>query len=143
MRFDFGHFMWNLHSLTNCICLYKLILRLSGVYGFLPVTLMLNEFVQPWHCTYLFFWLWVQLESRSTNLSYLDFGLKPPLFGCLTNAIAPPPIALKSISNPQKIRHASRLYAKKNVWLAAAFFVSDVVSEVFLGHFSWCYRLNH
>jgi len=44
------------------------------------------------------------LESRSTNISYLYFGLKPAVFGCLTNPLAPPPIALESCSNPQKIR---------------------------------------
>jgi len=43
------------------------------------------------------------LESRSTNISYLDFSLKPSVFGCLTNAIAPLPIALESCSHTQKI----------------------------------------
>jgi len=38
------------------------------------------------------------------NISYLEIGLKPAVFGCLTNAIAPPPIALVSCSNPQKIQ---------------------------------------
>jgi len=33
-------------------------------------------------------------ESRSTNISYPDFGLKPAVFGCLANAIAPLLIAL-------------------------------------------------
>jgi len=28
--------------------------------------------------------------------SYLDFGLKSAIFGCLTNATAPPPITLES-----------------------------------------------
>jgi len=32
------------------------------------------------------------------NLSYLDFGLKPAVFGCLTNAIPPSPIVLQSCS---------------------------------------------
>jgi len=40
-------------------------------------------------------------ESRRTNISYLDFGLKPTVFGCLTNAIAPPPIALESCPRAQ------------------------------------------
>jgi len=44
------------------------------------------------------------LESRSANVSYMDFGLKPAVFGCLNNAIAPPPIALESCSNTQNIR---------------------------------------
>jgi len=29
---------------------------------------------------------------------YFDFGLKPAVFGCLTNAIAPLPIVLESCS---------------------------------------------
>jgi len=33
------------------------------------------------------------------NISYLDFGLKLAVFGCLTNAIAAPPIALESCSS--------------------------------------------
>jgi len=41
------------------------------------------------------------IESWPTNISYLDFGLKPAVFGCLTNAIAPPPIALESCSTAQ------------------------------------------
>jgi len=32
---------------------------------------------------------------------YLDFSLKPTVFGCLTNAIAPLPIALESCSRAQ------------------------------------------
>jgi len=35
-------------------------------------------------------------ESRPTNISYLDFGLKPAVFSCFTNAIAPLPVALES-----------------------------------------------
>jgi len=31
-------------------------------------------------------------------------NLKPAVFGCLTNAIAPPAIALESCPNPQKMR---------------------------------------
>jgi len=30
--------------------------------------------------------------------SYFDFGLKTAVFGCLTNALAPPPIALETCS---------------------------------------------
>jgi len=37
-------------------------------------------------------------ESWRTNVLYLDFGLIPGVFGCLMNAIAPPPIALESCS---------------------------------------------
>jgi len=40
-------------------------------------------------------------ESQPTNISYLDFGLKPAVFGCLTNAIAHLPIVLESCSRAQ------------------------------------------
>ena len=43
-------------------------------------------------------------ESQSTNISYLDIGLKPAVFGCLTNAIAPVPIALESCLSIQTDR---------------------------------------
>jgi len=36
--------------------------------------------------------------------SYLDFGLKTAVFGCLTNAIDPPPIVLESCSKAQTYR---------------------------------------
>jgi len=36
--------------------------------------------------------------------SYLKICVKPAVFGYLTNAIAPPPIALESCSNLQKIQ---------------------------------------
>jgi len=39
--------------------------------------------------------------GSSTNISCLDFSLKPAVFGCLTNALAPPPIVLKSCSRAQ------------------------------------------
>jgi len=35
---------------------------------------------------------------------YLEISLKPAVFSCLTNSIAPPPIALETCSNTQKIR---------------------------------------
>jgi len=38
------------------------------------------------------------------NISYLDFGLKTAVFGCLTSAIDPPPIALQSCSSAQTDR---------------------------------------
>jgi len=38
---------------------------------------------------------WVRL------CSYFDFGLKPAVVSCLTNAIAPLPIALESCSRAQ------------------------------------------
>jgi len=33
--------------------------------------------------------------------SYLDFGLKPAVFGCFTNTLAPPPIVLENCSRAQ------------------------------------------
>jgi len=36
--------------------------------------------------------------------SYFDFGLKQAVFSCLTNALAPPPIALESCSRAQTDR---------------------------------------
>ena len=42
--------------------------------------------------------------------SYLDFGLKTAVFGCLANAIAPPPIALESCSRAQTDRQSSSLH---------------------------------
>jgi len=35
------------------------------------------------------------------NILYLDFTLKPAVFGCLTNAIAPPLIVLESCLRAQ------------------------------------------
>jgi len=43
-------------------------------------------------------------ESWRTIYSNLDFGLKPAVFSCLTNAISPPPIALESCSRAQTDR---------------------------------------
>jgi len=40
-------------------------------------------------------------ESQSTNVSYLDFGLKPAVFSCLNNALAPQLIVLESCSSSQ------------------------------------------
>jgi len=37
-----------------------------------------------------------KILKRRTTYSYFDFGLKTAVFGCLTNALAPPPIALES-----------------------------------------------
>jgi len=71
-------------------------------------------------------------ESRSTNISYLDFSLKPVVFGCLANAIAPPPIALEGCSNPQ---NSARLLVctRKKFFLVGGcwFFVSDVIMKKF------------
>jgi len=35
--------------------------------------------------------------------SYFEIGLKPPVVSCLTNALAPPPIALESCSTAQPV----------------------------------------
>jgi len=35
------------NSLLNCIWHYKMILRLAGVFGFVPMTLLLNKFARP------------------------------------------------------------------------------------------------
>jgi len=45
--------------------------------------------------------LYQHFESRRTIYLYFDFGLKTAVFGCLTNALAPPPIALESCSSAQ------------------------------------------
>jgi len=70
------------------------------------------------------------------NISYLEIGLRPAVFGCLTNAIAPPPIALESCSNPEKIRLVF-YSALEKIFLVGGcrVFVSDVVSEVVYGPF--------
>jgi len=54
-------------------------------------------------CKWLLF-SFQHLDGRGTICSYLDFSLKPAVFGCFTNVIAPPPITLQSCSNPQKIQ---------------------------------------
>jgi len=38
------------------------------------------------------------------NILYLEMGLKPAVFGCLTNAIDPLLIVLESCSNSKKIQ---------------------------------------
>ena len=47
----------------------------------------------------------------------MDFGLKPAVFGFLTNTIAPPRIALASRSNHQKIQQVFSLLSKKTFCL--------------------------
>ena len=71
------------------------------------------------------------------NISYLEIGLRPAVFGCLTNAIAPPPIALESCSNPEKIRLVF-YSALEKIFLVGGcrFFETDVISEVVFGSFS-------
>jgi len=41
---------------------------------------------------------------RGTIYSYFEIGLKPAVGSCLTNALAPPPIALQSCSRAQTNR---------------------------------------
>jgi len=43
-----------------------------------------------------------------------DFCKKTAVFGCLTNVLASPPIALESCSMAQRIGQSSRLHSKKN-----------------------------
>jgi len=44
-----------------------------------------------------------------------DFHKKTAVFGCLTNALAPPPIALesRSVQRLKRIDQSSRLHSKK------------------------------
>jgi len=55
----------------------------------------------------------LNFESWRTNILYLDFGPKPAVFGCFTNTIAPPPIALKSCSMAQTDWPVFSLHSKK------------------------------
>jgi len=54
--------------------------------------------------------------------SYLDFSLKPAVFGCLTHAIAPLPITPESCSRAQ-IGQSSSLHLKKSFWLGVVDFL--------------------
>jgi len=60
---------------------------------------------------------------------YFEIGLKPAVFGCLTDIKAPLSVALESCSSPLKYSASLQL---KNVFLVLGFrlFVSDVISEV-------------
>ena len=70
------------------------------------------------------------------NVSYLVFGLKPAVFGCFTNATAPPPIAPVSCSMVQIDWPVFSSAGKNNFFgWGLHFFVSDVLSEVVLGPF--------
>jgi len=63
-------------------------------------------------------------ESWSTNISFLELGLKPEVFGCLTNAIAPPPIALDSCSKAETDRPIFYVCTRKKIfWLGFADFL--------------------
>ena len=84
----------------------------------------------------LFIFLFQHFESRGTIYSYYEIGLKPAVVGCLTNAIAPLPIALESCSRAQTDGPAFCSALEKNFLVGGCgFFVSDVKSEVVFGSF--------
>jgi len=60
--------------------------------------------------------------------------------GCLTNALAPPPIAQEICSRAQTDRQSSCLHSKKFFGVGLRFFVSDVISEVVFGPFGSCFQ---
>ena len=58
------------------------------------------------------------------------FAKKTAVFGCLTNALAPPPIALESCSTAQTDRPVEQIaLEKKNFAWGCGFFVSDVIMK--------------
>jgi len=61
--------------------------------------------------------------SWRTNISYLDFGLKPAVASCLTNAIVSPPIALESCSRVQTDQTVFYFALEKIFWLGVADFL--------------------
>jgi len=74
------------------------------------------------------------------GLQYIRISIsayKTAAFGCLTNALAAPPIALESCSKAQMgIGQSFRLHSKKNFLVGGCgVFVSDVISEVVFGSF--------
>jgi len=75
------------------------------------------------------------------NVPYLDFGLKPAVFGCLTNAIAPPPIALESCSRAQTDRPVFYSALEKNFfgWGLWIFCEWRHKWSSFWSHFGSCY----
>jgi len=74
-----------------------------------------------WNWKFLFHFT-QHFDGRSTNISYLDFSLKPAVFSCLTNALDPPPIALESCSRAQMDWQSSNLHSKKIFWLGLQIF---------------------
>jgi len=68
--------------------------------------------------------------------SYFETGLKPAVVSCLTDALAPTPIALESCSRAETDRTVFYI-ALENKFFAGGcgFFVSDVISEVVFGPF--------
>jgi len=81
-------------------------------------------------------------ESRGTIYSYFEIGLKPAVVGCLTNAIAPPPIAQESCSRAQTDRPVFWIALEKSFVVGGCgFFVTDIIGEVvlwvILAHVTW------
>jgi len=62
-------------------------------------------------------------ESRGTIYLFFEIGLKPAVVSCLTNAIAPPPIALEAVQGLKRIGQSSRLHSKNNFLLGVADFL--------------------
>jgi len=79
--------------------------------------------------------LW-HLESWCTIYSYLEISLKPSVFGCLTNAIAPSADCARELFKPAKEWGSVPACTLKNFscW-GCGFFVSDVINEVVFGPF--------
>jgi len=67
--------------------------------------------------------------------SYLVFSLKTAVFGCLTNAIASPLIALESCSVAQTDWPVFWSALEKNCLVGGEDFLSDVINAVVLGSF--------
>jgi len=64
------------------------------------------------------------------------FAKTTAVFGCLTNALAPPPIALEELFNGSNgLASLVDCTQKKVLPGGCEFFVSDVISEVVLGSF--------
>jgi len=65
----------------------------------------------------------------------LDFDLKPAVFGCLTNATAPPLMCWRAVQIFKYFGKSSGLHFKKNFLVGGwGFFVGDVISGGLLGH---------
>jgi len=77
----------------------------------------------------------LNLDCWGTIYPYFEIGPKPAVFGCFTNAIAPPPIALESCSNSQDL--AGLLVCNEKNFVG--FFLSDVISKLGFLHFGSCH----
>ena len=83
-------------------------------------------------------------NSLAAGLWYIRTSIsayKTAVFGCLTNALAPPPIVQRAVQRLKRIGQSSRLHSKK-IFLVRGYrlFVTDVISEVVLG--SFCLMLS-